>query len=162
LAPPTFQADSTANAEEAVMNQLAGHEITDLVHRLGAALDEGRFDDLGALVVDDATVRTPGGTAVGRAALVAQAGRNHDPAEGIQHVITNVLVDLDGDRARVRANLVVHFAPPAPAGGAVPAPPVQYTLGEVYRFEVVRTGSGWRFASIATEPVWASGSPPAR
>jgi hypothetical protein len=32
----------------------------------------------------------------------------------------------------------------------------------VYRFEVVRTGSGWRFASIATEPVWASGSPPAR
>ena len=138
------------------------YEITDLVHRLGAALDEGRFDDLGALVVDDATARTPGGTAVGRDALVAQAGRNHDPAEGIQHVITDVLVDLEGERASVRANLVVHFAPAAPATGPIPAPPVQFTLGEVYRFEVVRTAAGWRFASIATEPVWMSGSPPAR
>jgi hypothetical protein len=35
------------------------NEITDLVYRLGACLDESRFDDLRQLVVEDATVRTP-------------------------------------------------------------------------------------------------------
>lgn len=133
-------------------------DIGELVHRLGAALDDGRFDDLGALFVEDATASTPGGVAHGRAALVAQAARNHDPATGVQHVITGVLVDADGDRAAVRANLVVHFA----ATEGAPVPPVAFSMGEVYRFDARRTPEGWRLASVATTPVWAAGTRPAR
>ncbi len=77
-------------------------EIADLVSRLGVVLDEGRFTEMPELFVENATARTPGGVAQGRDAVVAQAERNHGPDLNVQHVITNVLVDLDGDRAHVR------------------------------------------------------------
>ncbi len=133
-------------------------ETRDLVYRLAVSLDEGRFDEMRSLLVEEVTARTPGGTAEGREAVIAQASRNHSRDERIQHVTTNVLIELDGDRAHVRANLVVHFAPPADTPESRLAPPVQFTLGEVYRFDVVRTSRGWRFSRVETSPVWMSGS----
>src|SRR5262245_45189610 len=79
-------------------------EITNLAYSPGACLDDRRFDDMRSLLVDEATVRTPGGTAAGREAVIAQARRNHQPGEPTQHVITTPLVELDGARAKVRAN----------------------------------------------------------
>lgn len=128
-------------------------EITRLVFRLGYALDAGDAEQLHDLFVEDATARTPGGTAEGVEAVVAQAARNHRPEDGIQHRVSNVLVDLDGDRATVRSNLVVTFARREPVADR----PV--TLGEVYGFEARRTADGWRLASVVVEPVWASRSP---
>jgi hypothetical protein len=70
-------------------------------------------------------------------------------------VITNVLVDLDGDRATARANLIVTFAPRADA------PESHFVIGERYRFEALRTSQGWRLSRIEASPVWTSGSRPA-
>jgi hypothetical protein len=147
---------------DATLQQLVDRsEIADLVNRLGVALDQGNSDELRSLLVEDATVRTPGGTAEGREAVIAQASRNHPPEQPIQHVITNVLIDLDGARAQARANLVVYFGPLA--GGSDPtvplAPPLEYTTGEVYDYELVRASQGWRFLRIQTTPVWRSGTP---
>ena len=147
---------------DATLRQLIDRsEVADLVHRLGVVLDEGSFDDLGTLLAEDATVRTPGGTALGRDAVIAQARRNHPPDQPIQHVITNILVDLDGARARARANLVVYFGPADGASdpAAEPPPAVEYTTGEVYHYELVRTADGWCFSRIQTTPVWRSGTP---
>jgi hypothetical protein len=154
---------------DATLQQLLDRtEITDLVSRLGAALDEGRFHDMRSLMVEEVTARTPGGAKEGRDAVVGMASRNHRPEWGQEHVITNVLVDLDGDRATVRANLVVHSAlddAPSPdaCGGALPpllAPKVTFMLGEVYGFDVVRTDEGWRFARVEATPVWHWGIRP--
>ncbi|KRC37006.1 nuclear transport factor 2 family protein [Oerskovia sp. Root22] len=128
-------------------------EIIRLVFRLGYALDAGDAEQLRDLFVEDATARTPGGTAEGVEAVVRQAARNHRPEDGIQHHVSNVLVDLDGDQATVRSNLLVTFARREPVADK----PV--TLGEVYSFEVRRTVDGWRLASVVVEPVWASRSP---
>ena len=129
------------------------NEITDLVSRLGVVLDEGRFDEMPSILTEDATASTPGGSVEGIEAVIAQARRNHPPHEQrYQHMIANVLIDRDGDRAHVRANLIAHFAP----GGTVTEP--TFTLGEVYRFDARRTPAGWRFSRVATEPVWAIGS----
>ena len=136
-------------------------DITDLVYRVGVCLDEGRFDEMRSLFVEQATARTPGGTAEGREALIAQAIRNHRPEDRVQHVITNVLVELDGDRAPVRANLVVQMASVANSGETL-APPVQFTLGEVYRFDAIRTPAGWRLSGVEATPVWMSGTRPVR
>jgi SnoaL-like domain len=137
------------------------NEITDLVHRLGVALDDSAFDDMRSLLIEHSTARTPGGTAEGREAVIAQASRNHRPEQPTQHVITNLLIDVDGDRAQARANLVVAFGPLA--GTADPARPrelpVEYTAGQVYRFDFVRTPDGWRLSVIDTIPVWTSGTP---
>ncbi|WP_051020573.1 nuclear transport factor 2 family protein [Nocardia araoensis] len=132
-------------------------QITALVDRLGRALDEGRFEDLRAIYTPDATAKTPGGTAEGRDALIAQASRNHAEHLRIQHVIGNVLIDLRGDTAEVRANLIATFALAA-SGGTVPQPVP--TLGEVYRFDAVRTGEGWRLSRVATTPIWSTGTRP--
>jgi hypothetical protein len=152
-------------------------EITDLVSRLGACLDGGHFDDMRSLLAEEATAQTPGGTSEGRDAVIAQAMRNHDPRWGYEHVITNVLVDLDGDRGTVRANVVLYAAPAGttapdrateppnpidPAGATPPllAPKVTFILGGVYRFDVVRTDQGWRFSRVATTSVWHWGTRP--
>jgi hypothetical protein len=107
-----------------------------------------------SLLVEDATVRTPGGQAEGRDALIAQANRNHHPDEPTQHLITNLLIERDGDQAKARANLVVNFAAPASRDESLPVSPRKYTLGETYHFDVVRTLNGWRFAHIEARPVW--------
>jgi SnoaL-like domain len=151
----------TPTADATLQQLVYRNEITDLVRRLGVDLDEGHFDDMRSLLVEDATVRTPGGTAEGREAVVAQARRNHRPEQLSQHVITNLLIDLDGDRAHARANLVVAFGPLAgTADLARPLElPVQYTTGQVYGFDLVRTPDGWRFFGIETTPLWTSGTP---
>ena len=123
-------------------------EIEVLVHRLGAALDDGDFEALRTILTPDATVTTPGGHAEGIDALIAQASRNHVPAATIQHLITGVLVDLDGDRAAVRTNLVVTFADQP--GDPTPT----RRLGERYAFGARRTDDGWRLTSVATTIAW--------
>jgi len=124
--------------------------ITDLVYALGAALDEHRFDDLRDLFIEDATAATPGGVAQGRDAVIAQATRNHLKYARLQHSMTNVLVDLDGDRASVRANLHATFA------GETGVP--ELVLGAVYRFQALRTGEGWRLAGLEVTPIWRQAS----
>jgi hypothetical protein len=152
----TSALDDVARLERQVAELTDRNEIADLVYRLGAFLDARRFDEMRSLVVEEATVRTPGGTAEGREALIAQARRNHQPDEPTQHVITNPIIELDGDRAKVRANLVVNFAAPAGREESLPASPRKYSLGETYQFDVVRTSEGWRFSSVESKPVWIS------
>lgn len=152
----------TIDSQQTLQRLYDRMDITDLVYRLGVCLDEGRFDDMRDLLVEDATVKTPGGAASGRSALIDQARRNHAPDQRFQHLTTNVLIDLDGDRAKVRANLVVNIATPEDAPAHHPAPPPRASIGEVYGFELVRTPDGWRFSRVETTPLWLSGTlPPA-
>ena len=55
--------------------------------------------------------------------------------EKTQHVITNVLVDLDGDTAKAGANSIITFP--------------DNTQTERYAFETRRTPEGWRLTRIA-------------
>jgi len=159
---------STATSTTPTDGQIEIHDrivITDLVYRLGACLDEGRFDDIRELATEGATVRTPGGESVGREAFVGQARRNHPADQGFHHVTTNVLIDLDGDHAKVRANLLVHITELADAAHAAhdaPAPAPRCSIGEVYHFDVVRTTDGWRFAHVEATPTWFRGTLPVR
>jgi len=98
-------------------------------------------------------VSTPGGEVRGHDALVAQARARHSNDKGIQHLITNLLVDQDGDRAAVRANLLVTFAR---TGVGDPSP---FVLGEVYPFELERTPVGWRITRLTSTPVWTLNLP---
>jgi hypothetical protein len=134
------------------------NQIAALVDQLGRALDEGRFEDFRTIYTADATAKTPGGKAEGQDALIAQASRNHSADKRIQHFISNVIVQVDGDTADVRANLLATFAPAPTEPNTAPQP--QYTLGEVYRFDAVRTGEGWRLSRVETTPIWSVGIRP--
>ncbi|WP_027004723.1 nuclear transport factor 2 family protein [Conexibacter woesei] len=121
-------------------------ELTDLVSRLGRWLDDGATGDPAVLFADDVRVSTPGGDSTGVAAIVDQAQRNHDAPT--QHVIANVLADIDGDAAHVTANMVVTFADTETQ---------LRRTGGTYAFDATRTAAGWRFASITVRRVWREG-----
>jgi hypothetical protein len=128
-------------------------ELERTVWTLGRCLDERDFDGLRQLFTADATVTT-GGTANSHDALVEQARRRHSRDDSIQHFISNLIIDLDGDQAVGRANLLVSFARTGPAD---PAP---FLVGEVYRFAFRRTREGWRITSLVSARNWSLNRPP--
>ena len=124
--------------------------ICDLISRLGRWLDEKRFDDrnmIASLFTRDVVVETPGGTSHGDAAAVEQA-RKHHTEERIQHLLTNVLIELGGDSAKAHANMIVTRVPRADVPHAISQ------AGTRYQFTFVRTTAGWRFSSIKDELIW--------
>jgi SnoaL-like domain len=123
-------------------------ELERTVWSLGRCLDERDFDGLRQLFTADATVTTAA-TARGQDAVVEQARRRHSQDDGIQHIITNLITDVDGDQAIGRANLLVSFAH---AGPADPAPQL---IGEVYRFAFRRTPQGWRISRLTATRTWS-------
>ena len=133
-------------------------EIADLVARLGLMLDEHQFEEAPSILAPDVTVQTPGGSSRGLEGVIAQARRNHTVRT--QHVVTNLLIDVDGERARVRANLIVTFAPdPDRPGsllliGGTTTPTL--TLGERYGLEAAQGEGGWRLTAIEVTRVWSS------
>jgi 3-phenylpropionate/cinnamic acid dioxygenase small subunit len=134
------------------LQDLADHkELAELLARQGWWLDEQHFEEVGTVFTADAVVKTQSGRSEGLEALAAQARRVHSDFARTQHLTTGVLIEVDGDRATVRANLVAVFVRDAAA-----AEPTA-VLGEFYRFEAVRTPAGWRFSSLEVTPVWRSG-----
>ena len=132
--------------------------IAELITRVGVMLDEKRFDKAGSVLADDVTVQTPGGSSHGLQAVTAQAQRHHTVRT--QHVITDVLIELDGDTAEARANLVATFAADRPGSrlliNGVEQAGSYLTVGGRYRFGAVRTEDGWRLARIESETLWSS------
>ncbi|WP_455354484.1 nuclear transport factor 2 family protein [Streptomyces sp. SYSU K217416] len=70
------------------------------------------------------------------------------------HITANHVVDVDGDRAVIRAHqFATHVHPGSPALGS------HFDVGGCYEVRAVRTGEGWRFDDVAFHVVWATGEP---
>lgn len=103
-------------------------------------LDGGRFDEMAALFTEDGTWDTAFGKATGRAAIarLARSLREGPPQprpRGI-HLVTNIAIALDGDRASVRSNWIV-------AANSADGPKIG--SGGFYADDMVKTAEGWRF-----------------
>ena len=86
-------------------------KIQDLFARYARSIDTGSEEELFACFTEDGVLETPvfGGKFSGRAGQREFLRNTRKVAEGMQmrHVITNLEVQLDGDRARAQAYLVV-------------------------------------------------------
>jgi len=102
------------------------------------ALDDGRFDDMAACFTEDGTWHTAFGKATGRKAIAEFAAglRAHRPGptpRAIHHV-TNIVIALSGDSAKVRSNwTTVQNSPQGPKIGS----------GGAYDDEMARVGGQW-------------------
>ena len=103
-------------------------------------LDEGRFDDMAALFTVDGTWDTAFGKATGRAAIVALVqrirARATQPVPRGIHLVTNIVIALDGASAAVRSNwTVVQNSLDGPKVGS----------GGSYADDMVKQDGYWRF-----------------
>jgi len=103
-------------------------------------LDDGRFAEMAALFTEDGTWDTAFGKATGRAAIAELASslrqRGEQPRPRAVHLVTNIAITLDGERASVRSNwMVMQNSPQGPRIGS----------GGGYLDEMVRNGGSWLF-----------------
>ena len=100
--------------------------------------DDKRFDELGECFTEDATLLVRGESVEGRAAIARWYRETQgDPGRRGKHITSNVVSDIDGDRATVVSDFVfLRFD-----GGLL----VPGTVGR-YRDSMVREADGWRFA----------------
>src|SRR6266446_2890139 len=104
------------------------------------ALDGGRYDDMAALFTEDGTWDTAFGAATGRAAIAAQARdirvRAGDHRPRAVHLVTNIAIALDGERAELRSNwTVVQNSSDGPKIGS----------GGAYADQMVKQDGRWLF-----------------
>jgi 3-phenylpropionate/cinnamic acid dioxygenase small subunit len=103
-------------------------------------LDDGRFAEMAALFTEDGTWDTAFGKAVGRAAI-AELARDLRERAGADrqravHLVSNVVIALDGERAQVRSNwMVMQNSPAGPGIGS----------GGAYFDELAKEAGHWRF-----------------
>ncbi|MBV8737920.1 MAG: nuclear transport factor 2 family protein [Alphaproteobacteria bacterium] len=103
-------------------------------------LDDGHYDDMAALFTEDGTWDTAFGKATGRAAIAklaadirARAGANRPRAA---HLVTNIIITLDGAQAQVRSNwMVMQNSPEGPKIGS----------GGGYNDDIVQRDGRWLF-----------------
>jgi len=105
-------------------------EILQLLYRYNHAIDGGDADAWADTWTDDGVFDSGNYRAEGRDALL---GVVKGAPPGFRHVVVNPSIDVDGDRATMRAYLLLLRR------GALAA------VGD-YRDELVRTPQGWRFA----------------
>jgi 3-phenylpropionate/cinnamic acid dioxygenase small subunit len=103
-------------------------------------LDDGRFDEMAALFTEGGTWDTAFGKATGRPAIAELARslrlRVTEPLPRAVHLVTNIAIALEGERATVRSNwMVMQNSPEGPRIGS----------GGVYDDEMVKDGGRWLF-----------------
>ena len=131
-------------------------DVRDLVDRYLAGLDEARFDDAWArsIFTEDGRFEVPMGGHRGAAGMAGFTAAMMRKWRRTHHLAAGHLVELDGDRALVRGNLIATHLPPEPGEA--------FQVGDRFEGEAVRTGAGWRFERLAFELVWSRGTPPGR
>jgi hypothetical protein len=144
-------------------------EISDLIDRFSRDLDDRTLERrpfdvrwVRSYFTEDASVEYPPGSATGVEAIAALIdGRGMAPFQRTHHVTTNYIIDLDGDHASIRFNLIathVHSGETRQRSGD--APGAQFMVGDYCEGEVVRAGAGWRFSRQALYVTWFDGAPP--
>lgn len=138
-------------------------EIVELADRFMVSLDERNFDDewVRRFHTSDFTMESPVGDVVGLDGLAESTRVAMERYERTQHLASNHIVDLDGDRAVVRWNaLMVHVHLTSTAAARGEDPGVHFDVGGRFDAEAVRTADGWRFRRMDVLPVWFNGRPP--
>ena len=130
---------------ESLIRALADRaELADLVARHSLWIDEGRFDETHRLFTDDVVVRSPRGEAHGIQTLVGLVRSGHDQYARTLHSKSNLVIEVDGDTASVRAHDVAVF---------VLDDKSEAIAAGIHRYGARRTEDGWRFDRLVVTPV---------
>jgi hypothetical protein len=125
------------------------NELAELVARHSLWIDERRYDETDRLFTKDVVVKSRRGQAQGIDPLVEMVRASHDDYARTMHNKSNVVIEVDGDTATVRAHdlavFVLDDATEALAAG-------------IHHYRARRTEDGWRFDLLEIVPVALTGA----
>jgi hypothetical protein len=129
---------------ETTVRELADRAaLQDLVARHSVWVDESRWDETDRIFTEDVAVKSPRGEARGIAELLDLVKQGHDMFAQTVHNKSDLVIDLDGDSAHVRAHDIALFV--------VDDTAVSLAAG-VHHYGARRTENGWRFTSLEIVP----------
>jgi hypothetical protein len=123
-------------------------QIQELLFRYARGVDTKDWALLAAVFTPEAVLdyTSVGGPEGSRDEVVAWLERSLAPVPVTQHFITNIEIELDGDRADVRA---MFYNPMQ-----LPGMPEMTVCGGHYLHEVVRTPDGWKSERLVEMSEW--------
>ena len=128
-------------------------QVQELLITYFACVDAGDFDGLGDCFVSDAEATYNSNVCTGRDAIVGLTKHRTVALDAMQHYVTNFVVDIDGDTARMTAHILAqHVRYNTPGGDA-------YLVGGRYNVEARRIGGKWKIARIKAASAWGDGNP---
>lgn len=140
--------------DDALQVLLDEREITKLCHRYAMALDSRDWDLLRTCFVDAAVAVYEGiGECSGYDAIEALCRSALEPLTRTQHLLGNVDVVVDGQKATCTCYLQAQHVKEGTAGGDL------FALGGRYTDALVRTADGWRIAHRTLTTWWTDGNP---
>jgi hypothetical protein len=119
-------------------------ELTELVARHTLWIDESRWDETDRIFTRDIVTSSVRGEAHGIEELIALVNKGHDTIPRTLHNKSNIVIDLDGDTAAVRAHDIGIF---------VYDDKTAAIAAGVHHYRARRTENGWRFDRLEVEPV---------
>jgi hypothetical protein len=108
------------------------------------------FDD--KVLVDYTSLNGGAPVTLTPAEIVAAWAASLGNFDATQHMMTSHLVNVDGDAAVCTANFQTVHRLANPHGSPL------WTLGGIYRFELVRTSDGWKIRALKMTVLWADGN----
>ena len=123
-------------------------EITELLTRYASSVDTRDWERLKSVFTPEAELdySSVQGPVASRDEVVAWLGSGLDTVPWTQHLISNVEIELDGDRAKVRAMFYNPMLLPGMSDCSF--------CGGYYNHELVRTPEGWKSRRLVEENVW--------
>jgi 3-phenylpropionate/cinnamic acid dioxygenase small subunit len=127
------------------------HAVQAVLLRYATALDTRDWGKLRSCFVPDVVASYDSiGNQQGYEAVERLCRTALEPLAATQHIVSNVEVSIDGDRAVARCNLQSTHVRSAPAGD-------DFVVAGVYTDELVRTADGWRISRRSLRRVWTTG-----
>ncbi|MET9495608.1 nuclear transport factor 2 family protein [Streptomyces sp. NPDC006552] len=131
--------------------------VAEVCTRMAVHADRREWEPLGALFADKVLLDY---TSLGGGGPVSLSPREIIDAwsatlggyDSTQHLVTNQLVDLAGDRAVCTAQFQATHRLAAAHGAPL------WTLGGSYRWELARTGGRWLIDTVVMTAVWGDGN----
>jgi hypothetical protein len=138
-------------------------DITELINRYFAALDQKNFDftTMNLIFADDASVVRPNGTEmIGPKAIGESHSNSFIRFRATQHLTSGLVVTLnDQEKAKFRGNLVAMHLWAEGLGDTTVNPNDNYFLaGGVISGKAEMTRQGWRITQLSNENIWIKGT----
>jgi 3-phenylpropionate/cinnamic acid dioxygenase small subunit len=128
--------------------------ITEICYRYGMAIDDRDWATLRTCFVEDAKAFYRGLEPANNYQEIEDRCRAAiEPLTASQHLISNVMVRLDGDQAECTSYLQAQHVKAGTPGGD------NFIIAGRYDDHFVRTADGWRMTERRLEILWTEGNP---